>query len=204
MCWRWPSCVRRGGADVCHLRGLHVCQSQVCGSSATSRLREKTKLCCSTHALASAELGAGDGRRRKGGVSIEMSAPARAKTSSKGVASAPEKMETHRCTLSLGVAQVGEIRSRADAAKKGQRSHESQRLQSKAGRTRQSTTGRARLTKAGPCDKSLVVAEFTNSTCVISHTDHDVITGHNSVRESFPGCHCYLCKYEYDSSCSFF
>ena len=115
------------------------------------RLRETTKrLLFDPTRLAGAELGAGDGKRRRGGVSDEMSAPARAKTSSRGAHSALEDMGTHLSTFSFSVAQVREIRSRADAAKKGRRSHESQRLQRKAGRTRQRKTGRTLQTKAGP------------------------------------------------------
>ena len=97
--WRWPSCLRRGKANVCHLRGLHKDQSPVCGRSATSRWWEKTNLCCSTHALAIADLGAGDRRRRKGGVSNEMSALARTKTSLKSVASARRKWNAQVCLL---------------------------------------------------------------------------------------------------------
>ena len=95
-------------------------------SSVRRRLREKTKrMLFDPMNSAGDELGAGDGKRPRDGISTEISASGCAKTSSRGVHPVLESMESHQSTFSFSVAQVCEIRSRTDAAMKGRRSNKS-------------------------------------------------------------------------------
>ena len=95
-------------------------------SSVRRRMRQKTKrLLFDPMNLAGHELGAGDWKRSRDGISTEISASGCAKTSSRGVHSVLDSMESHQSTLCPSVAHVCEIRSRTDAAMTGRRSNKS-------------------------------------------------------------------------------